>query len=117
MPRFTVVLLAAALAVVALAPPGLCSCWLLPNVAETHPHPDGKPYLPHSHDYLHELFHSQTAAVVPLSNAPAAVLMLLIALSGRWFVLGSVAASGNGWQPDVLAPPPRPLSSLFPAAV
>ena len=50
----------------AFMPPGVCPCWLMFDPAHHHPHFDGHPEQPHSHEYLLDLFESQTAPAAPM---------------------------------------------------
>ncbi len=78
MSRPTLAILIFLASLTALAQPGLCPCWLLLHVEDYHPHPAGQTGQ-HSHDYLHELYQSQTAAWARPSLVPAAVFVLLLA--------------------------------------
>jgi hypothetical protein len=91
----------------ALAPPGLCPCWLNRDVARVHPHPYGHAEIPHDHGYLFDLYSSEPAQSPPILLAPQDVIDYLVALGGLWShaalpVLGSV-----GWSGPPSEPPPR----------
>lgn len=90
-----------------LTPPGVCPCWLMFDPAEHHPHPDGHPERPHTHDYLLDYFRSQTAVAVPDLSLPAALLIALQASSGLRQPLGHAEAHAAGWSAAPLTPPPE----------
>jgi hypothetical protein len=108
MPRMMLAVLITVIALTALAPFGLCPCWLYLHVEQFHPHSPGQAAHPHSHDYLHEIYQSQAAAAIPAAVLPAAVFVLLLAGLPRWRPLPQLAPRGAGWNSPVDAPPPRP---------
>src|SRR5574337_1976323 len=93
MSRPTLALLVFLAGVTALAQPGLCPCWLVPDVRTDHPHPFAHSERPHPHDYLLELFNAETAAVAPQLPIPARTLILVLAISGLLWRMGSHAFS------------------------
>ncbi len=109
MSRLTLASLIFVAGLTALAQPGLCSCWLLLHVQDYHPHPAGQTGH-HSHDYLHELYQSQTAAVAQPSLVPAATFVLLLAGLARWRRLAHSEPARHARAVPVDRPPPR-LSS------
>lgn len=92
---------------VALAQPGLCPCWLIADVREYHPHPDGRPQQPHDHDYLFDMFHAQTAVALVVWLAPASALLVLWALGSLWRLIAGHSLPGQSWSTSPLTPPPR----------
>lgn len=91
---------------VALMPPGLCSCWLNPAAAEVHVH-FGSSDAGHSHEYLFTLS-SGTIAGARVPVDPVMSLLLASVLALLWFRLPAAqAAPGRAWclPPDV--PPPE----------
>ncbi len=98
----------------ALAQPGLCPCWLMADVAANHPHPDGHPERPHSHDYLFEMFASGLAAPPPRAVIPARLFVAHLASQGllRLTAIEGLAPA-IGWQAALEPPPPRGISLLF----
>jgi hypothetical protein len=80
--------------------------------AKQHPHLDGRPDLPHDHQYLFDFFQSQTVAAVPLLLVPIGLLIALQTASGLWHQIASQSFSNNGWATTPLTPPPR-LSFLL----
>ena len=111
MSRLTLALLILLAGSIALAQPGLCPCWLIPDVGKYHPHPDGYPERPHPHGYLLELFNAESAAVVPPFPIPARTLILFLALSTVWWCMGGNAPSLTGWASPPSTPPPRRAAS------
>jgi hypothetical protein len=96
---------------IAFTPPGLCPCWLMMEPGQFHPHPSGRPDHPHTHDYLFDLFQSQTATATPLALLPAGLLIALQAASGLRRPLPDVVHDGASWTPLPPRPPPRLLLS------
>lgn len=98
--------LAVCVALVALAPPGLCPCWLIADVRHIHPHPSGEPDRPHPHDYLFEMFQTQPAHT---SEPPLHPTALIEHLKDRsvWQAVGDYARVISGWSAAPPTPPPR----------
>ncbi|MGQ0602028.1 MAG: hypothetical protein ACT4QE_10080 [Anaerolineales bacterium] len=94
-------------AVVAVTPPGLCSCWLIADVEQVHAHPAGDEDHPHSHDYLFELFNTHLPATPPSVAAAAAVIAQLIGAALRLVLPRQVALGAARWSGSVELPPPR----------
>jgi hypothetical protein len=92
---------------VAIAPPGLCPCWLLREPERVHPHLDGWPERPHRHEYLFSLFQSQAAAAAPVAVLPAGLLLLCQALAAVWRRIPEPIFPARGWSFSPLTPPPR----------
>lgn len=91
----------------AVAPPGLCPCWLIRDVRDYHPHFDGHPERPHSHDYLFEMFPTGTTALAEPNLLPASSLIVLLALALLWHSRRDAALYGRIIVPAPLTPPPR----------
>jgi hypothetical protein len=87
--------------------PGLCPCWLIADVHDIHPHPDGHPERPHSHGYLFDLFLSGLPAVAEPALVPAATLILALALAARWHTPGVLNYFPQSWATPPEPPPPR----------
>ena len=97
----------------ALAQPGLCPCWLMEDVAANHPHPDGHPERPHTHDYLFEMFASGLAAPPPRALIPACLFVAHLASQGLFRLAATErTAQAIGWQPATEPPPPRGIALL-----
>ncbi len=92
----------------ALTPPGLCPCWLMAEPDKFHPHPSGRPERPHGHDYLFDLFQSQTLSAIPLAITPARLLIERQSGDGLWRPLAAPMFFTGGWASSPLTPPPRP---------
>jgi hypothetical protein len=91
----------------ALLPAGLCGCWLMVDVAEHHPHPDGHSEQPHSHEYLFDLFNAGTPATATLNVLPADQLVELLNANPLWHQVTDVLAEPSAWSSPPLSPPPR----------
>jgi hypothetical protein len=89
-----------------LTQPGLCPCWLLPDVND-HPHLDGHPERPHRHDYLFNLFQSNTPAAAPPVVIPINEIIAALNASGHLRLPGHAPQAVTGWQAAVEPPPPR----------
>jgi len=109
--RRIVILLAFLAGLIAVAPPGLCPCWLIADVRTYHPHPDGQPDRPHTHDYLFELFHAQPVAALPGPPITIGDLMLALIGAGVWRHLSHRAWPAQGWATPPPTPPPRLAAS------
>jgi len=105
-------LLACVLGLTVLAQPGLCPCWLIPNVKVIHPHPAGNANQPHGHDYLFEMLPAYAAVIANLAVLPAWALILLLGMAGLWRRMSHVALSGGDTAPRPPFPPPRHATSL-----
>lgn len=90
-----------------LAQPGLCSCWLIAEVKDIHPHPDGQPDRPHDHRYLFEIFQAQNIAIANIYVVAVAVLIASLAGASLWHQMLDQAPGGNGWSSPPDIPPPR----------
>lgn len=93
--------------VTAFAQPGLCPCWLLPDVTVHHPHLDGHPERPHSHGYLFDLFQTHTVAAAPLTLLSAGHFIALLASAGLWRPLHNLSLYICEWSFSPPSPPPR----------
>lgn len=114
LPRLTLVLALFLAGFTMVAQPGLCSCWLLEDVATNHPHPDGHPERPHSHDYLFEMFVSGLVAPPPQTLIPAGLLVAHLASQGLHRPAATLSrAPAIGWQPAIEPPPPRGVALLL----
>jgi hypothetical protein len=107
MSRLALVLLIFLAAYMALAQPGLCTCWLIRDVHTYHPHLAADPERPHSHFYLIEFYNSQTVANAPPFLTPARTLILALALGGLWRRISHTTMFVAGWTSPPLIPPPR----------
>ena len=112
MRRITLALLLFLAGYLALTQPGLCPCWLIREVRIYHPHPFAHPERPHPHDYLFELYNSQTVASTPSLPTPARALILALALGALWLYVAHTTVAILGWAAHPPIPPPR----LAPAA-
>lgn len=90
----------------AFAQPGLCPCWLMADVAQYHPHPDGHPEKPHAHHYLNDLFQSQV--IVTLTFITAQMLIAILESQPRYALTLGDTAAPRGWVALIEPPPPRP---------
>lgn len=108
MMRYLSVFIAATLAIfIALAQPGVCSCWLMVDVAHNHPHPDGHPERPHAHDYLADLFSANVAiTVLPFIFSILAFIASIYA-SALWQVVLASPFFNGGCRLGLEPPPPR----------
>lgn len=91
----------------ALAPPGLCPCWLLPGNVHPHARP-AEAETPHSHE---DLGQDQSSQPVPPVSLPALLASSLISLAlpeSLWLRLFTNSGPGPlRYEPSPLHPPPR----------
>ena len=113
MSRITFLLCVFIIALTALTQPGLCPCWLMIDIHAHHPHPDGHPDRPHSHDYLDDLFSAGTPALVTLNLVTAHSLLALLALGSLWQANANERLTASGWIMRLEPPPPRSHISFF----
>jgi hypothetical protein len=78
-----------------------------------HPHPDGQPDRPHSHDYLGDLFSAGNPAITTLSLIAAHTLIALLTLGKLWRTVSSHACFALGWIQTLEPPPPRDIASTL----
>lgn len=107
MHRFGWLILVTLVSLTALAPVGLCPCWLVADVRTFHPHPDGHPERPHGHGYLFEMFDAQSVAIVAVALIPAHELVRLLAQDSLWQQVIGLTLGAAGWIPPPFEPPPR----------
>jgi hypothetical protein len=105
-----IVLLLAILA--AITPPGLCACWLIPQVETVHPHiSEEHAKSEHPHDYLFQLSQtlSQTNSIeiIPLFITPATVWIALALTGSIWWRLEGHNFQEARWRPAIPLPPPK----------
>lgn len=93
---------------IAVAPPGLCACWLNPNVATVHPHLSPEhAHRPHAHDYLLQLAQTIQTEVKPLKVTPTSLLHSITLAGDIWWFLPDLPLSTAEWEPSILPPPPK----------
>ncbi len=107
MSRSILALLILLAALTAFAQAGLCPCWLMADVAQYHPHPDGHPEKLHSHNYLNDLFQSQVIVIATLAFVTARMLIALLESQPRYTLTRGDAATPRGWVAALEPPPPR----------
>ncbi len=90
-----------------LMPPGVCPCWLMPDPAQQHPHPGGHSDQLHSHDYLLDLFESQTVPGLTAKPISVAAWLAVLAASGLALYLSQPGIGLGDWSRPVEPPPPR----------
>ncbi len=88
------------------AQPGLPSCWLERKACEVHPHPDGHPERPHSHEYLFTDMQAAGAAI-PQQLIPANLLLRLLQSIAISIHLHQPTFSEQAWIALAEPPPPR----------
>ncbi len=88
------------------AQPGLPSCWLERKACEVHPHPDGHPERPHSHQYLFDDMEAAGLAL-PQQVIPASLLLRLLQHSAISWNLHQPTFTKLGWVVVFDPPPPR----------
>jgi hypothetical protein len=99
--------IAALVLVTALAPPGICSCWLLRDAAHIHPHVIDPGSGEHPHDDMFELFGARADARVTTALTPVAVLLASLSAAPPWRRAGASAWVYPQWSPEPTHPPPR----------
>ena len=112
LPVFRLIPLAAVLSLMlvgllAVAPPGLCPCWMFTNPMEVHPHPYGHAELPHDHSYLFDLSPSSPSQPPPIPSAPQEMIDRLLALGGLWSISKPSPLGTASWSAPPSTPPPR----------
>jgi hypothetical protein len=88
------------------AQPGLPSCWLERIACESHPHPDGHPERPHSHQYLFDDMQAAGAAI-PEQVVPAQLILSLLQQINITWNLHQPTFSIHAWSAATDPPPPR----------
>jgi hypothetical protein len=78
------------------------------DVARYHPHPNGQPEKPHTHNYLNDLFQSQVIIVAALTFVTARMLIALLDSQPRYTLIHGDAATPRSWVALIEPPPPRP---------
>lgn len=92
---------------ITFAQPGVCSCWMMVDVAYNHPHPDGRPERPHNHEYLADLFLANTAITVLPFIFSILAFIALIYDSALWQMILASTFFNGGCRLSVEPPPPR----------
>lgn len=105
MPRSAALGIAALVLVTALAPPGLCPCWLLRDVAVIHPHVIHT-HEDHPHEYLFDYTAMGDAAVAGLPLPIGSLLMALTA-GALWRETQGSFLDALPWNSRPLVPPPK----------
>ena len=94
-----------------LTPPGLCSCWLIPEVATVHPHvSEAHAHSEHSHEYLLQLSQTTRTEIAPLVVLQVKVWISLVVIGSIWWLLVGQYFREGGWLPDIPIPPPKVFS-------
>jgi hypothetical protein len=106
MPRSAALAIAALVLITAVAPPGLCPCWLLRD-ASVHPHLIDPGPGDHPHEYIFELFSAMGDAAVPGISIPVTVLLAALAAAALWQETEGTSPAMASWTPLPLLPPPR----------
>jgi hypothetical protein len=88
------------------AQPGTPACWLEKTACEAHPHPDGHPERPHSHQYLFDDTQS-TSSTVPQRTIPAWQYLKMLRENSIARQLHQPAITLHGWEVSFEPPPPR----------
>lgn len=93
---------------IAVAPPGLCACWLNPTVATVHPHlsPEHAQHT-HSHDYLLQLAQTLQTQVKSLKVTPTSLLFAIAMAGDVWRFLPDLHIHKAEWEPRIILPPPK----------
>ena len=99
-------------ALIALTPPGLCPCWLNPDVETNHVHFRDVPDSNHSHEYLNELSQASLGEILPILLIPAAIFIALESLSTILWELIWGVFSPMRWKLPLSPPPPKLLSAF-----
>lgn len=99
-------------AIVALAPPGLPSCWLAADPCRVHPHfsPEHA-LLPHTHDFLFDLALTSPPPALPGVITPIGLLLLLLSMNRILRPLSEESLNLQGWLTPPEPPPPRSPAS------
>ena len=107
-PRWFGILLFFHAILIALMPPGLCSCWINPGRETVHVH-FGYAHAAseHSHEYLNQLGLANAGGFLPLLLIPAALLLQLLSATDIFWRISRFACLHREWKPSVTPPPPR----------
>jgi len=99
---------------VALMPPGVCPCWLNPNLVEYHFH--FKPEdagSEHSHEYLSQMTQATGIDADLTPFIPSALILALAGLGTFRRQLISPQVISTSWSDRVLKPPPKGTTGLL----
>jgi hypothetical protein len=89
-------------------PPGLCPCWLIPQVETVHVH-----FSPehaksdHTHTYLLQVSQTVRVDVTPLVITSVALWIAITSVSGILLGLLSLFFHQGGWWANIPHPPPK----------
>jgi hypothetical protein len=89
-------------------PPGLCACWLIPQVETIHPHfSEQHAKSEHLHDYLFQLSQTTNTEITPLVIMSATVWIAMALTGSIWRRLEERYFQEAGWLPAIPLPPPK----------
>jgi hypothetical protein len=89
------------------AQPGMCPCWLMPNVEEVHLHYPRQAETQHDHEYLLEMFNANAFEILRVMLVPSSLLLTLIFTTAVSREFPLLAVVYGGWQKSPPTPPPR----------
>ncbi len=101
-------------AYLSLAQPGICPCWLIKDVHDIHPHPAGHADVPHSHDYLFEMFASAPAVAPSLPAQSPSFFLQHVSARGVWRGFSEANPGKPSEPPPPPTPPPEPPGAPIP---
>lgn len=107
MTRGVVLGVACLVLIVALAPPGLCPCWLLRDAAVLHPHLISPEWPDHPHDYLFEFYAATADAAVAATWIPLGALLMALAAACLWHTAADPFLFALERRPRPVRPPPK----------
>lgn len=105
--RRAVFVIACLVLLAAFAPPGLCPCWLLRDVAVVHPHVIAPESPDHPHDYLFDLHAATADAAVAVTWIPVGAVLTALAAASLWHSARDPFLHRLDRQPRPLRPPPK----------
>ncbi len=89
-------------------PPGVCPCWVNPEVKTVHPHfSPAHAENQHAHDYLSQMSQTTSTQILPLVIISANLLIALAFAGLIWWGLRAADISETGWSPGMPVEPPR----------
>ena len=91
----------------AIAPPGMCACWLQPDLAENHMHLPGQQLVEHHHDYLLKMNLSAGVGLQYLVIVPILLWLAALAAMTLTWLLEPAQFSYLDWRAAPSTPPPR----------
>ena len=94
---------------ISFAQPGICMCWVQPDIQQNHPHILGQDQVEHDHGYLQNYNLSNVAVILFLWMPHGSVFVELLACTGLGRKLTMWVIIFSEWRDPPQTPPPRML--------